>query len=206
MRLEQYLTALRRCPDEFRNCDDKQPVPKLTSELGVYDNFALLFDSNRNDLPLTERPVVTDLVEKLKAKGYVHTHTDSSGIFLLDASTRAIIFRKTCPDSDGSGFPYSSIYFSTESAGKSDEDARKHLERQLTKYDAYLSLHIPNDQKYELSILSEMRLMTEKIIDVCKLSAKNRIPFCLPSSGGWDHCEELSRIVYYNPRRNKLVV
>ena len=203
MRLEQYLTALRRCPDKISGYGSKRPISKLTSELGVYDNFALLFNSNGNGLPLTERPIIAHLVEELKEKGYAYTHTDSSGGFLSDASTRAIVFRETRSDADGSGYPYSCISLLTERTGKLGEDAKKHLHKQLTRYDAYLSLHLPNDRRYELSILPEMRLMTERIIDACELVARNRIPFCLPRSIGWDHSEDLSRIVYYDPRQKK---
>jgi len=37
MQLEEYLRALRYCPDEV--VDDHL----LTAELGVYDNFSILF-------------------------------------------------------------------------------------------------------------------------------------------------------------------
>jgi hypothetical protein len=72
------------------------------------------------------------------------------------------------------------------------------IDKQGPKYDSTITLH--PFQKKKIKGVSDYRAVAIVIDDLAKFAMKEKIPICFPRSLGWDHKNEFSRLVSYNPK------
>lgn len=173
MRLEEYLEALRTCPDE-----------KLTEELGIYDNWPILLQGNYDE-------IVRDL-ESSSESGSLFSgeyrfrrearNQDGSVTRRYEyvAGTVELQFDPKVLDTT---FP---------------EQSPEHHERQLRDFTVNFCLHPYQDKKIpETSWKRAIAIVAE---DICRYATKKGFALCLPHSVGSNYSEEFDRIVYFEPR------
>ena len=172
MKLQPYLQALRDCPDVLVETGKYKGRHPLTTELGVYDNWQVLFNANVAE-------VVTDLLasgryKPIKRGGSAHWLNFSQGTVELQIHDR---------------FSEDNLLF----AGLDEKGA--HYQVQMEKFNRYLMLH-PYQEK-RIPNTSDERALVLVINDISQYFKQQNIPFCFPESMGWGHLDDLSRIVYF---------
>jgi len=178
MKLDEYLVALRKCPDEQVEIAERfcfgveneiryRMVDVLTAEFGVYDNFPILLKSDFNqvmedfnNLGFTVVPSPTN------AKGYAHYNDRPVSVQSWD-------------------------YVFDSFVVTSKRISEEHHDRQLKNYSIIMMLH--PSRKHRI----DTRNLAIVIDHIGTYAMDNYLPLCFPRSGGWKNREDVSKIVYF---------
>ena len=179
MDLNEYLKAIRECPDErVRSEEDGYDIARLTAEFGIYDNF---------DILLRATPV--SVLRFLREAGYIRLPSEEM-LEHLDG------YQASNPEgSVGLGFD-NSVPDIGITLGKDSGELRDHQERQRRDFNVNLHIH-PTIKPREL--LREERVLVSVVDEIGKWALRDKIPLCFSDSIGWNHRGDYSRIVYFNP-------
>src|SRR3989344_743189 len=178
MKLEEYLEALRNCPDEivkFRdNPTSERNLQLLTTELGVYDNYPIFLNTDFNKV-----------VEHLKKSNYrfVKKNTHDNYKFFYKPGTVELQVLNFFP----SGLATYNF----------DEEMKKNNERQNKDFNMGIVLHPYQEKK--IKDVSQERAIALVIDDIGRYAQKKGIALCFPNSIGWNYPKDYSKIVYYKP-------
>ena len=176
MNLDQYLEAIRTCPDEMverpvgkytvKIPGEKNLQHRLTTELGVYDNYPILL---KRDI----EQVKHDLVER---RYLLQPPVIFESKALAEVFAGITIYEFDCPDE--------TVCFSIETPCGDRPD-----------YSTTIVLH-PNHKIIGI----RPKDIAKVILDLGEYIKKEKIPACFPRSGGWNHPRDRSKIVYYKPK------
>jgi hypothetical protein len=167
MKLQDYLKAIRECPDEDVNLTGRR-IPRLTADFGVYDNFSIHFNG---DLART----IFDFFWQLGLKPNAYCNGGGGNISYYFLGTNKVIthllnhLNRNTPE---------------------DEGERIHYEFQGQRYNLTIMLH-------ELGYGHQARRLTASITNLAEYFVRKQIEFCMPESVGWAHHGDFSRVVYY---------
>jgi hypothetical protein len=173
MKLEEYLDAVRNCPDELVTSTDGSQISLLSAEFGIYDNFPILLKVdaetmfshlNSGNFNIFRRLVISN--SNYWTANYI------PGTVILQAWDCFI-----------------SGWATWEQLSKPDHD------RQMSEFDFSIMLH--SNQEKKIPEVSEKRALAMVVYEIGDLALKNNIPLCLPKSRGWMHKNDYSRIVYF---------
>ncbi len=174
MELEEYLKALRECPDD-----------QLTDELGIHDNWPILFDADLDSVVgyLSQHSNYKHVEEGKGHRGdVVHVFYFVPGTVELDVfgSIRAI----------------DTTYFGRDEGKKGIE-----TRRQMKDYKTTIMLH--PYQEVVVEGIGWRRVVATVVEGIGELAIREKIPICMPSTIGWKYLKtrerEYSRIVYHVP-------
>lgn len=176
MRLEQYLEALVRCPDELVRIKGRNTW-RLTAKYGIYDNWAIFL-----------RMDFCTFVEYLKSANYSQQVCDWSSkrgkIFQFLYNPGTVILRV---------MDYVSPGLLTDP--DESKEAKEHYKRQQKEFNMGVILY-PYQTK-RIKDLNGVRALTLVIIDIGKYALRNNIPLCFPDSIGLDNLDDYSQIIYH---------
>lgn len=174
MNIQDYLKALKECPDDKVKVEDLE-WDRLTAEYGVYDNWPILVNLN-----------IESLVEHLSNCGkyrFVIKQTENTGeVYIFDYIPGIIKLKvRNIHTFDTTGHGYAE-----------SEEEIKHSKRQMSR-----NLTIVLHPYQEKNNPKQHRVMAEVIEDLANYFMQNNKSFCFPKSIGKVHPDDLERIVYY---------
>jgi hypothetical protein len=184
MRLDEYLKALEECPDEIAKIEKdkkKQKLHRLTSELGVYDNWPIFLKTD-----------FKKFVEHLQNSNYIRGET------LIDGPKKDYQFFYKPGTVELQVMDYVPIGVAT---GEYTNEGKIHFLRQKEEFNMGVVLHPYPDTKIEG--LGWQRAIALVIGDISYYAQKENIALCFPNSIGWSDPYNYSRIVYYDPVKAK---
>jgi hypothetical protein len=181
MKLEEYIKAIEKCPDELVTDRKENPAWRLAAEYGVYDNYPILLKTDLTKLPkFLEENNYTRINLPIEKTSYKY-------IFSYKPGTVNLYIRDFIS------------YGTTVDWVEGDE--KLHIERQISKYNMQIMLH--NYQNKIMEGMHWLRVLTYVIKDVARFAQTNSVPLCLPHSRGWDHIDDFSRVVYFDPENKE---
>lgn len=207
MKLEQYLQALRECPDEWVKTESGQTITKLTTEHGVYDNFPIYFrcDYERMIFLLLHgnwktRKSEIELKKHLKAREGEPRFTTT--LYFTDSPVCCQVFDSSNPTLD-------LIYLNLRDRRfdiVDDENFQRLVSEYSKRYNGHILLHsyqhkycLPSKRKNQASQDRNIVIAIEDISDVL---IREKIPACFLKVGTKYRTEPevaLSKVVYFNP-------
>jgi hypothetical protein len=173
--LKDYLVALRECRDS-----------ELTGELGVYDNWPVLFGTELEAL-------ARDFEESGIWKIYLSEAKDTGRCYLNHRN--GIV--------EAQLMNFISDYCTTGFGFNFNEDSRKRSEFEKTFFKSALMLHPYQKKGFDLRQSEWKRKMAEAIQDIAEYAIQKKISLAFPQSYGVkyfnseDFSRDYSRIVYY---------
>ncbi|MFA6023131.1 MAG: hypothetical protein WC781_03510 [Candidatus Pacearchaeota archaeon] len=174
MKLQDYLQAIRECPDELvKRHEFTEKQYKLTMEFGIYDNWPILLKTDFEQL--------LDFFKN--SKKYTHDETkrykNPPGICELFSFIAGTVNLQVCNYTSGGKMYGEEVYEIIEKLG----------------YNTRISLHNYQEQKMPVN---DMRAIVIVIENICKnYVIPENIPLMFPSSEGWNHLGDISRRVYF---------
>jgi len=176
-KLKKYLDRLRKTPDKKVIVNlgegDRRELSMLTAELGVYDNYCILL---RTDF--------SKAIEFLKNRRYLPTAINEELAVFNHPHNLGGVELST-------GLNRANLSYLGEK-----EETVAQLEGD---YNVTAMFH-PDERRHASQ---EMKACVSMIIDVIGFIRKNKIPACFPTSVGWRHEGDISRVIYYNPSRTQ---
>ena len=182
MKLEDYLEALKHCPDE-----------QLTDELGISDNWPIFLKADIDSVVEYLRESGEYKPEKTveRADRVEHLLSYVSGTVLLQV------------------FDWVPSSFTTGCGANDTERDRIESERQMRDYKTTILLHPYQDRK--MSGIINSRAVAIVVEEIGQFVIQGGIPACMPNTIGWKSFQEeyprsdqdYSRIVYHQPDREK---
>ena len=177
MKLEEYLEALRNCPDEIVKFNDSgfnRDLNILTLEFGVYDNFPILLQADYDKV-----------VEHLKnSKGYKFIERSdtkegrSNSFHYIPGTINLWVY----------DYPFvDDIYLGEKNK---DRDLRK-------SYNITIMLHTYQEKK--IVGVSKEKAMSLVIQDLSNYIIQEKISACFQKSIGWKYKRGFSRMIYHKP-------
>lgn len=191
MNLEEYLEALRTCPDE-----------KLREELGIGDNYAVLLKDHYRKLCnfLFEAGFLLDGEETVGkelnafpegvSEAEIHTAAINAIPFFVYEGTVKVRVRN-----------YLETYWTTGHNLWGDEERNNHKLKQLKTYNVTVKMHPLNETGFEPE---DLRKFADAVIKIGEFLIEEGIPACLPNSVGQKYSFptfDYSRIVYHEPEK-----
>lgn len=185
MELDKYLKALEECPDEMVfHGKDKRLLSRLTTELGIYDNWPILLSAKYDEVV---KDLLASIVSNELFSGQYRLVEERinnkrglfNNIFNYVPGTILMQVRNSICSLD-----YSADYPKLE-----------HSSRQKKEFNMSFSLHPYQEKKIEG--VENSRAMAIVLADIGRYVQKKGFALCFPCSMGWDNLEDLSRIVYY---------
>ncbi len=175
MNINDYLTALKECPDDRVKIEEIE-WDRLTVEFGVYDNWPILVNADVESLlESLSNSGKYKLVKKQKENtGEVYIFDFIPGIIKLKVRNIHVF------DTTGHGY-----------ADKQEEI--EHAKKQISNHNLTIVLH-PYQEKNNPR---QYRVMAEVIEDLAKYFIQNKIKFCFPKSTGKLQDNNLEKIVYF---------
>ncbi|MBI5389988.1 hypothetical protein HZB02_00690 [Candidatus Woesearchaeota archaeon] len=167
MNLDDYLAALRACPDE-----------QLRDECGIYDNFSILLHAPfQNVVDLLIRSSNYALIEKRKEIPDPHDdrpYLSREGHYIFH-------------------YPLGHAGLQVRGYNDFSSDEQKHTPtpRQLEYYPSTIMLHPHSFNVFDLRDIARI------LEDLAQLIQREHIPACFPNSMGWKHRDDYERIVYF---------
>lgn len=214
MELEQYLQAIRNCPDNdvlFKGCDGEESFEsKLSIEYGIYDNYSILLNANVEDIAwLLEEELGMKFVKKFteqrpriqckidsskKPKEIIRYYTKPNSCYEwefhhdngTDLSLRNFLdlAAVTC------GGWYTGLFCEDEIKERYPQ-APEHFRKQIENFNVTIFLFPDFDQR--LQLVNAVQVIDE----ISSMAMERHIPLCLPASQGLKYFKDFSRIVYY---------
>lgn len=189
MRIERYVKGLRECPDKYVEVDG-EPLPLLTAEFGIYDNFPVILQIENYNL------WIKNLKENFNHLGQIESHNAERFTYYENP---AVFY--TLPGAE------TAIALGL---GTSESDGDKEIEGGIKKYNASLIINTPyrwdpqnSEDLRRKKFLESHRSIANLVIDLSHFLRDNKIPFTFLRSMGWSHAEDYSRIVVYNPKTKR---
>ena len=177
MKLEEYLTALKNCPNNkvlHKVRDNEIEISKLTAELGIYDNWPIFFKEEFNKINnyLKES-------DKFKLE-YIKEHKDGpfSYYSYIPGTVNAQVLG----------------WIPEAFCGGTEQDKAK----QAKEYCSAITLHW--QQIKEMKNVDPARALATAASDILKYAQKNKMNICLPKSRGWNNLNDYSQIIYHSPK------
>jgi hypothetical protein len=195
MNFKKYKERVLKCPLEYARLPSsysENSLFLLTAETGIYSNFPVLVHTKSLGFPIIERPEIQRLIARLARKEYTANEINLSvqnRIRILNQERSVLIQGQNLEDE-------LQVYM-TGGYHPEGKDVLSHRTRQIRDYNILFMFH-PEGNYYGLA---ENQKLAPAVIDFCEALILERLPFCLPRSMGWNHENDLSRVVYYKPGR-----
>lgn len=178
MKLDEYLKALRDCPEEFVLIDGpsrKRRIHRLAAELGVDDNWTIFLNADFEK-------VVKHLQESdYKLHRIIKKSCGLAYILNYNPGTVKLQVLNYVPIGDATG--------------RYTEEERKHYERQERDFNMGIILHPYQSRK--IRGVNWVRAIAMVIDDIGQYAQKENIPVCFPNSIGLKRLHDYSQIVYF---------
>lgn len=169
MNLEQYLEAIRTCPDGI-----------LTSEYGINDNWPIFLSADFGK-------VLAYFNQSGKYR-FKENHSPGKGLVIhrFDYVPGTVRIQ---------AYDWISGAFTTGSGCNNTEQERIESEKQRRDYNTTILLHPYQEKKIDNT--NHLRALAIVIGEIGDFLLQEKIPACLPRSIGKNHKNDFSKIVYY---------
>lgn len=190
MRLDEYLKAIKECPDEqvpVEELSDKslEGIWKLTYYFGVYDNYPLYLNAGFDK-------IVSDLTSSNYDLDSINRNEEGSRHYLLNYKLGSIVLQV---------FEKAGLGMVGEGIAPKTNIQRGHFNRIQNDFNRLIILH--PYQKKQVPGVHWLRPLVIVIDDICEYAQREKMPICLPKTSGsglnLSIDERFDRIVYYYP-------
>ncbi len=233
MDLERYLHALENCPDRFVTSKGKRKLHRLTTELGVRDNFPILLRTDFNDF-----------VQHLLSSDYRMGNQHDEGERLKRSIERNFLFCdeliKKFRRVEGESLNSITQRLVLQNYGIDLKDGERKVnyqmfynpgtvELQVINYIATrcvtngygresdiekkhnrqqmknftISILVHDYQEKKMTGISSERALARAIKEIGEYALRERIPLCFPQSIEENNLKDCSQIVYYYPEERE---
>jgi hypothetical protein len=172
MRLEDYLEALKSCPDE-----------QLTKELGVYDNWPIFLN-----LPFDE------ILDKLSENHALTELRIASNYAILNHRLGTVVMQVLGRE-QGRPWKPQEVDLLCGGLRMADGSTRIDPNYENRTYSSMLMLH--PYQTIRMSDTTSERALSHVITEIGELAVAKHVSLCFTRSAGWNNIWDSSRIVYY---------